>query len=286
MGSAASAPSTGDAPSAGSVAATPHAQCPQFGDGRSGSTSQGAPHAASANPTSSALSNERRRALAGAALGEMEVEVSRLTALVEERQRQIWERAQTLSHLRREERARAGTPGSKTPQALHRSRSLVATAKAAAALLWMQEQLIECRRAKAVLVERLESAWMLVGREHISAHLLDVLERRIANVDAVAMQNLIDVEESWLLSKAPPPTRTGGGWHRGGKRLAQEAEWYHNLEVRLLSMDMHHTGPTLPPPSAHGLRYDERDRRSPARVSATALWPDAASARPSWTPPG
>ena len=149
----------------------------------------------------------------------------------------------------------------------HRQRDALAAVDAAAAH----------RRAPAqerVVVERIESAWLLVGREGISAHLLDVLENRIKRVDQVAMQNLIDVEQSWLLGKAPPPKRTGGGFQReAGGKLMHEAAWYHNLEVRHLALSQGAKGGAVPPPLSPGLRTG-----SSVGQSTAALWPD--SARP------
>ena len=158
------------------------------------------------------------------------MELSRLTALIEAQQEAIWGQAQTIKDLRREERGAAATPAAKNVHQLHTARSLGATARATHTLLWMQQQVIGCRQLKRVIVERLESAWLMVGRERISAHLLDVLESRISHVDHVAMQNLIDDEQIWLLGKSAPAKRTGGGFHREGKKLMQETTWYHNLE--------------------------------------------------------
>ena len=105
---------------------------------------------------------------------------------------------------------------------LHKARPLASTADACLWLLWMQQQLIGVRRLKMVLVQRLESAWLLVGREKIASHLLDVLEKRIAHIDHAAMQNLIDVEAQWLLGGGSSGKRVvivvvkrgGGGWRR------------------------------------------------------------------------
>lgn len=226
------------------------------------------------DPISPRAQDERRKSLAGQALGEQEVVLSRLTALAEDQQEAVWARAQTLKEMRRAERSAAATPQGKHVNQLHAGRSLADTASATRSLLWMQQQLIGVRRLKRVVVERIESAWLLVGREGISAHLLDVLENRIKRVDQVAMQNLIDVEQSWLLGKAPPPKRTGGGFQReAGGKLMHEAAWYHNLEVRHLALSQGAKGGAVPPPLSPGLRTG-----SSVGQSTAALWPD--SARP------
>ena len=163
---------------------------------------------------------------------------------------------------------------------LHEARALGVTAEATRTLLWMQQQLIGVRRLKKLIVERIESAWLMVGREGISAHLLDVLESRIKHDDQVAMQNLIDVEHAWLLGKAAAPKRTGGGFQRepGGK-LMQEAAWYHNLEVRHLSMSQSVRGGPVPPPSSPGLRSGPSIGHS-----STVLWPDSTPQHPTAPP--
>ena len=214
---------------------------------------------------------DRRKALAGAALGEMEIQLSKLTSLIEAQQASIWAQAQTLKDRRREERTAAATPASKNVHQLHKSRSLSATSAATRTLLWMQQQLIGCRILKKLVVERLESAWLLVGRENVSAHLLDVLENRIKHVDQVAMQNLIDVETNWLLGKAAPAKRTGGGYQRNNKgKLMQETDWLHNMEVRHMSLSQGARSSPVPPPTSPGLRAG-----AVAGRSTTSLWPDA-----------
>jgi hypothetical protein len=223
----------------------------------------------------------RRRGLASGVLGEAEVSISRLIALAEAQQQSIWEKAHGLTLLRRAEKLRAATPASKTMHELHWARTLPLTGEVTCALLWMQQSLHGCTRLKRQVVSRLECAWAFAGREGIPVHLLDVLESRISRVDTDAMQRCIEVEEGWLLGKAKPPTRTGGGYQRSKSgTLLQETEWLHNLEKRHLTGGRKKSSTVVPPPVAHGLRVGE-DRASRAR---TPLWPDA-SASPS-APPG
>ena len=222
------------------------------------------------------MDNDRRRTLAAAALGELEIELSKLVSILEAQQKAIWHQAGLITNMRKLERSRAGTPASKHPHALHKARGLTATADGTHWLLWMQQELLGCRRLKQSLVQRLQSAWLLVGREKIAAHLLDVLEARLAHIDEHAMQHLIDVEQAWLLGKVATPKRTGGGFARnkskgaGTESLGNETEHMHNLEVRHLRLDLNQRGPVVPPPATHGLRLGT----SPSR-SAGTLWPDA-----------
>ena len=127
-------------------------------------------------------------------------------------------------------------------------------------------------------MRRLQAAWLLVGRERIAAHVLDVIESRIAHVDANAMQNLIEVEQAWLLGKVATPKRIGGGFARQRDRsatLGNETGYYHNLEVRHLKLDLRHRGPVVPPPQVHGLTSGVHSHSNPA------LWPDAQVSTPS-----
>jgi hypothetical protein len=112
--------------------------------------------------------------------------------------------------------------------------------------------------------------------------LLDVLEARIRGIDRVAMQNLIDCEQAWMLGKTAVPNRTGGGFHRADKELKHETVWLHNLMIRHASshasLPVRHQGPSVAPPSgplALGLRYD----KGPRGTFESPLWPDSQAAK-------
>jgi hypothetical protein len=225
------------------------------------------------------LSDDQTRGLAGAALASVEVELTRGIARLEKLQTAVWQRGHEVAVLRRAERTEATE---KKPQQLHSARSLFATMQIVRALMWMQQKVIECRRQVTAINERLRNAWELVVDEGLRTHLLDVLEARIRGIDRVAMQNLIDCEQAWMLGKTAVPNRTGGGFHRADKELKHETVWLHNLMIRHASnhasLPVRHQGPSVAPPSgplALGLRYD----KGPRGTFESPLWPDSQAAK-------
>ena len=74
------------------------------------------------------MDHDRRRTLAGGALGEIEIDLSKLISILEAQQKAIWTMSHNISNMRRVERMKAGTPKSKHPHALHKARGLASTA--------------------------------------------------------------------------------------------------------------------------------------------------------------
>ena len=216
------------------------------------------------------LASDRRLVLAASALGEVEIHISRELTALEEKMAAVWEAGHGLVRFRRDERSH--NRGAGAPK-LHESRSLMATAQALRTLMWMQEEVISSRQLKLKLMDRLSYAWTFVGREAIQTHLLDVLEARAVTLNSSALQNLVDVEQGWLFSRTVAPQRTGGGFHREGRKLREENAWLHNLQVRHENLEVRSRGPSVPAPLEHGLRYDA----SREGLAFTPLWPGAKS---------
>ena len=225
-----------------------------------------------ARPLLDVLSDEATRMVAGTALANVETELSRAIASLERQQAAIWEQGQAVASARRNERA---TSNISSAQKLHSMRSLEATAQAVRPLVDIQQRVVECRKQKMEVRGRLQNAWTLVESEGLKAHLLDVLDARLRGVDHVAMQNMIDCEQAWLLGKTAVPSRTGGGFHRAGKKLLHETEWLHNLEVRHANVPVRYQGPSVAPPTTPGLRFESGYRGT----IASPLWPDTAIAK-------